>query len=134
MPPTDHPENPVFSALPALASPSILRTDSMRHPALLILLSSLVLSACGKQDLETEPEPTPAPAPAPTTPPPGDNLAVPGNPNPFRVPDATSKLPEAKDTRAVGDPSVAPPPQDGDTATVTVRPPAEAPAVSGNTE
>ena len=106
----------------------------MRLLPFILLVPTLVLSSCGKKDLETEPEPTPAPDTAAPTPAPARKLPAPGLANLLRVPDATSKLPDAKDTQATGAPVIAPPTEDDETATVTVRPPAIASPPSGNTE
>lgn len=105
----------------------------MRLPHLLILVSALVLTACAKKDLETEDEPTPPPA-EPVASAPAPELPGPGTNNPFRVPDATTKLPEAQDARGGANSPVTPAPSGNDTATVTVRPPTEVPPASDNNE
>ena len=105
----------------------------MRSTHLLLLVPALVLTACAKKDLDSEDNLTPPPA-TPIAEAPTPELPNPAGNNPFRVPDATSKLPEAKDSRASTNAPIAPAPSGNDTATVTVRPPAEDPAPSGDNE
>lgn len=103
----------------------------MRVPPLLILLPAFTLVACGKKDLEAESEaiPVPEPAPAPAVPTPA--LPQPGA-HPFRVPDATSKLPTTDDTRSALGTTDGAPGLANDSATVTVRPPDPAPPTGSN--
>jgi hypothetical protein len=105
----------------------------MRFTPLLILVPTLVLSACGKKDLEPEPEPVPAPTPTPVRSAEPRNLLAPGAANPFRVPDATKTLPDADATRSIPNPPLSPTAPANETATVKVRPP-ETPTATGNTE
>ena len=105
----------------------------MRPTHLLVLVPALVLTACAKKDLDSEDNLTAPPA-TPVAEAPTPDLPNPAGINPFRVPDPTSKLPEAKDSRATTNAPVVPAPSGNDTATVTVRPPAEEPAPSGNNE
>lgn len=103
----------------------------MRVTPLLILLPALALAACGKKDLEAETEATPAPEAVPAPVAPAPDLPVTGSNHPFRVPDATNKLPSTDDTRsATTRPGSTGPVNDS--ATVTVRPPEASPPTGDN--